>query len=178
MFGPSSWPSVGGGLTLFAAADQVVRPTFAVSAVADGGPRTAGANPKPGTTYQPPALTAGGPMNGVRSERLGIAPLAQVMGASVVQVGAALLAPLPPRIVRREGRNRREDPSRWQNMRYGWEQPVVCEVAQLLHAWNLARRHAFRRCALKRLRSEAIWFWGSSSSDLRLILRAALLTSR
>jgi uncharacterized protein YbjQ (UPF0145 family) len=92
-----------------------------------------------------------------------IRPLAQVMGASVVQVTTPLLPALPPRVVRREGRRRREDPSRWQGARYGWEEPVVCELGQSAHAWNLARRLAFRR-----LRAEAVAVGGDLVLGVRL----------
>lgn len=80
-----------------------------------------------------------------------IRPLAQVLGASVVQVGPQLLPPLPARIVREEWKKTYEEPRAWQRLRFGWETPVVCELGRLAHAWTLARQRAFGR-----LRAEAL----------------------
>jgi uncharacterized protein YbjQ (UPF0145 family) len=79
-------------------------------------------------------------------------PLAQVMGGSVVRVGPQLLPALPRRQIRRvDGRKEYKEPSRWQQQRYGWQEPVVCELSALTDAWRLARWRAFRR-----LRDEAL----------------------
>lgn len=96
--------------------------------------------------------------------RMGPAPLAQVMGASVVRTGWQYLPALPPgEIVYRSylGQqfssapagyvNRFTEPSRAQVRNYRWHAPEVCELDVLTDAWTLARRRA-----LDRLTEEAV----------------------
>jgi uncharacterized protein YbjQ (UPF0145 family) len=97
--------------------------------------------------------------------RLGPRPLAQVMGASVVQTGWQYLPALEPGaaqvVYAGPGTGRVTVSNRWGN-RYGeaspsqvrqyqWHAEVVCELDTLTDAWNLARRRA-----LDRLREEAV----------------------
>jgi hypothetical protein len=95
--------------------------------------------------------------------RLGPSPLAQVMGASVVQTGWQYLPPLDPGKIFISGSlyaptptgraltNVYTEPSLAQLRAYRWYTEVVCELDVLTDAWNLARRRA-----LERLREEAI----------------------
>lgn len=102
--------------------------------------------------------------------RLGPQPLAQVMGASVVRAGWQYLPALPPGT--RSGVHTTgfgalgptavpagmsgytalyTEPSPQQVAGYLWGVDVVCELAMLSDAWNLARRQA-----IERLRQEAV----------------------
>jgi Putative heavy-metal-binding len=95
-------------------------------------------------------------------DRLGPSPLAQVMGASVVQAGWQYLPPLDPGKLFISGSlyaptptgraltNPYTEPSLAQLRNYRWHTEVVCELDVLTDAWNLARRRA-----LERLREEA-----------------------
>jgi uncharacterized protein YbjQ (UPF0145 family) len=98
--------------------------------------------------------------------RLGPQPLAQVMGASVVQTGWQYLPALDPApVVVPRGRmsaygptssgyqldNTFTEPSMAQVRSYKWHATVVCELDTLTDAWNLARRRA-----LDRLTEEAL----------------------
>jgi uncharacterized protein YbjQ (UPF0145 family) len=98
-------------------------------------------------------------------DRMGPQPLAQVMGASVVRTGWQYLPPLQagtvffttsnyvagPTPTGRALQNRYTEPSFAQVRNYKWYTEVVCELAVLSQAWNLARRRA-----LDRLREEAL----------------------
>ena len=102
-------------------------------------------------------------------DRLGPQPVAQVMGASVVQTGWQYLPALDPGSVvvpqwsgrwgSGEGPSSRgyalntgfTEPSPAQVRSYQWHATVVCELDTLTDAWNLARRRA-----LDRLTEEAL----------------------
>ena len=102
-------------------------------------------------------------------DRLGPQPLAQVMGASVVQTGWQYLPALDPGSVvvpqwsgrwgSGEGPSSRgyalntgfTEPSPAQVRSYQWHATVVCELDTMTDAWNLARRRA-----LDRLTEEAL----------------------
>ena len=99
-------------------------------------------------------------------DRLGPAPLAQVMGASVVRTGwqylpalkpGTVFIPAPgryglgPTVTGRALRNRHTEASMSQVRNYQWRTEVVCELDVLTNAWNTARRRA-----LDRLREEAL----------------------
>jgi uncharacterized protein YbjQ (UPF0145 family) len=103
--------------------------------------------------------------------RLGPRPLAQVMGASVIQTGWQYLPPLDPGRVdasfytpyvgrgaayastlsARALQNRYTDASPSQVRNYKWHAEVVCSLDVLTDAWNSARR-----LALDRIREEAV----------------------
>jgi uncharacterized protein YbjQ (UPF0145 family) len=103
--------------------------------------------------------------------RMGPQPLAQVMGASVVQTGWQYLPALDPApaVVPSSGgyaarygvsgpsssgyqlNNAYSEPSMAQVRSYKWHATVVCELDTLTEAWNLARRRA-----LDRLTEEAL----------------------
>jgi uncharacterized protein YbjQ (UPF0145 family) len=90
---------------------------------------------------------------------LGQAPLAQVMGASVVRAGWQYLPALEPGLVASVtlayGRAATLRQDRWGNSfgetsgaqirSYLWATPVVCRLATISDAWNLARRRALAR---------------------------------
>ncbi len=95
-------------------------------------------------------------------ERMGPAPLAQVMGASVIRIGWQYLPPLEPgtafipsgaaaiygpMVSARAIRNRYTEASVPQIRNYRWRAEVVCELDTLTDAWNLARRRALDRLA-------------------------------
>jgi uncharacterized protein YbjQ (UPF0145 family) len=92
--------------------------------------------------------------------RMGPQPLAQVMGASVVQTGWQYLPALDPAPVVVPGgwaggygptssgyqlNNAYTEPSMAQVRSYKWHATVVCELDTLTDAWNLARRRAIDR---------------------------------
>lgn len=91
--------------------------------------------------------------------KLGLEPLAQVMGASVVRPGWQYLPALEPAIVVISGslyrptstgqalNNRMTEASSSQIRNYQWHASVVCELDVLTAAWNLARRRALDRLA-------------------------------
>ena len=89
---------------------------------------------------------------------LGPAPLAQVMGASVVRTGWQYLPALPPgqvvlnaypyaRMNTMVGANALSEASPQQVRNYTWHTEVVCELDTRTNAWNLARRRALDRLA-------------------------------
>jgi uncharacterized protein YbjQ (UPF0145 family) len=93
-------------------------------------------------------------------------PLAQVMGASVVQPGWQYLPALPPgQVVRStspwgpagswQWRSPYTEPSPRQVASYKWYSPVVCELETIGDAWNLARRRALDRLAEEALQVRA-----------------------
>jgi uncharacterized protein YbjQ (UPF0145 family) len=108
---------------------------------------------------------------------LGPEPLAQVMGASVVQAGWQYLPPLDPGLAGsvtvpftgtatlRQNRwgNAFGETSGYQVRSYLWSSAVVCELDTITDAWNLARRRA-----LHRLTEEAIEVGADAVVGVRL----------
>jgi uncharacterized protein YbjQ (UPF0145 family) len=80
-------------------------------------------------------------------EGLGQRPLAQVMGASVYQVGWQYLPALDARLNPARGMldSAYLEPSFTQKRSYLWEQTVVYELDTITRAWDQARRHALDR---------------------------------
>jgi hypothetical protein len=80
-------------------------------------------------------------------EGMGQRPLAQVMGASVHQVGWQYLPALDARLNPARGMldSAYLEPSFTQKRSYLWEQTVVCELDTITRAWDQARRHALDR---------------------------------
>lgn len=86
--------------------------------------------------------------------RLGPRPLAQVMGASIFQVGWQYLPALEPQ----PNQWRRSsfdpayvEPNAQQKQSYRWSQTIICELDTITRAWDQARRRA-----LDRLTEEAV----------------------
>ncbi len=84
---------------------------------------------------------------------VGPRPLAQVLGASVVNVGYQYLPALPPRRLPVSGPYDPPygEPSPAQTSRFKWHQTIVCELDTITQAWTDARR-----LALGRLSEEAL----------------------
>lgn len=90
-------------------------------------------------------------------DRMGLRPLAQVMGASIVRPGWQLLPPLDPgqqfvphspfapTAVGTALASRYTEPSLAQLRAYKWRTEVICELEVLTAAWNLARTRALER---------------------------------
>jgi uncharacterized protein YbjQ (UPF0145 family) len=109
-------------------------------------------------------------------DKLGPQPLAQVMGASVVQPGWQYLPALDPGTVVISANpyrptssgpaltNRMTEASTSQIRNYNWHARVVCELEVLTGAWNLARRRA-----LDRLAEEALQVGADAVVGVRLL---------